>query len=532
MIKGKFRVVDDFYGANYNVNQKPLTRLRRTVHHFRAGAAARRLRQSEDQETRQRSAYHLQERLGELRGLPQKVGQILSMSDSTAAEALQPLQNGGPALPLAELLGTLREAWGADPSTLCAQIEPQGLAASLGQVHRGVLVDGTEVAIKIRYPGIEQAIDADLRALGWLSIPFGGLKNGFDMDGYREVLRAGLQEELDYCTEARHQHAIGVAAQGLPLVVPEVVEDLSCGHVLTSRWESGETLADARGWSPGERAALGSTLVRNFLALTFDHGLVHADPHPGNYAFRRTARGPEVVLYDHGCVQRLSHRDRMLILRLLRGAAQRSATEDPYPLLVELGFDADLLRPLREKLPALCAILFEPFAAQGAFDMSGWERSARASGVLGEDRLNFRAAGSPRLIYFLRAFEGLCFYLRELDQPVWWSKTLAPLLDRHSENMQRLELQEPVDPNATYGCLARSLEIQVLEGRRPKAQLKLPAGAVERLEQFIDDELRSKIEEHDISLEELVAQVRANGYAPQEIFSLAEGSRSIEVRLS
>jgi hypothetical protein len=487
--------------------------------------------QSDDESSRRRAAYHLQERLGRLRGLPQKVGQIMSMADNDTAEELAVLRNGGPALPFDALRESVATAWNARPEEVCASIDAHGLSASLGQVHRARLQDGREVAVKVRYPGIEEAVRADLRALGWLSIPVGNLRRGFDLEGYREMLEAGLAEELDYRLEAHNQEQLAAASTGLQLVVPQVVSDLSDESVLTTLWESGESLEQARAWSPAERSALGMALVQNFLTLAFDHGLVHADPHPGNYAFRRGADGVQVVLYDYGCVQRLSDRDRLLLLRLLRGAVRQQASDDPFPILVELGFDADLLRPLRHKLPALCTILFEPLAARGAYDLSRWNRTERAAGVLGEDRLNFRAAGSPRLVYFLRAFEGLCFYLRELDRPVWWSKNLNLLLDKHAAEMDALDLQEPLDPNAAYGCLARSLEIRVLDGGSPKAQVKLPAGAVERLEQFIDDDVRAKIEERGISLSGLVEEVRANGYAPQEIFSMEDGARKFEVRL-
>lgn len=514
------------------MKKTPLSSIRRTAGHVQAGSALRRLMQSEDVSTRRRAAYHLQERLGRLRGLPQKVGQIMSMADNDSAAELAPLQSGGPALPFSKLRDTIARAWSARPEDICAHIEPDGLGASLGQVHRARLRDGREVAIKVRYPGIEQAVQTDLRALGWLSIPVGNLRKGFDLQGYRQMLETGLAEELDYRQEAKHQAQMAAASVGLPLVVPQVVPELSSDGVLTTLWESGESLAQTSAWSPEERGALGLALVQNFLTLAFNHGLVHADPHPGNYAFRRGPNGVQVVLYDYGCVQRLGDRERLLLLRLLRGAVRQQASDDPFPILVELGFDADLLRPLRHKLPALCTILFEPFAARGAYDYSKWNRAPRAAGVLGEDRLNFRAAGSPRLVYFLRAFEGLCFYLRELDRPVWWSKYLNQLLDQHASGMDALDLQEPTDPNQAYGCLATSLEIRVLDGNSPKAQVKLPAGAVERLEQFIDDAVRAKIAERGISIPELVDNVRANGYAPQEVFTMEDGARKFEVRLT
>ncbi len=531
-VKGAAKTADECLERPLPMKKHTLPDLGRTLGHLEAGLAARKLKRCHGGLARRRAAAHLQQRLGRLRGLPQKVGQILSMGEGDSAAELARLQNGGPALPRAEVETLLEGAWGRDLSSVCRDVSEHGLAASLGQVHRATLRDGREVAVKVRYPGIEAAVRSDLRSLGWLSRPLGNLKRGFDLQGYQQVLTDGLTAELDYHREARNQRDVAEAARGTDLIVPEVVEEFSTSEVLVTTWEAGATLDDVRGWPETERAALGAALVSTFLRLTFDHGLVHADPHPGNYAFRRGPNAPRVVLYDYGCVDRLARRERLTILRLLRDATRKEATADPFPLLIDLGFDADLLRPLRHKLPALCAVLFEPFATRGAFDSAQWNRGQRAADILGEDRLNFRAAGSPRLIYFLRAFEGLCYYLRQLAVPVWWSKGLTDLFERYAGELDRLEFAEPADPNATYGCLAESLHIQVTDGGRPRAQLQLPAGAVERLEQFIDGDLADKIAARGISLPELLERVRSNHYAPQEILSLEDGQRRVEVRLA
>lgn len=504
----------------------------RTARYLRAGLAAKGLK-SPNGSTRAKAARHLEQRLGKLRGLPQKVGQILSMSsDSEMQAALAPLRAGATGCQLDEILGSIESAWGQDPYSVCATLESEGLSASLGQVHRAMLKDGREVAIKVRYPGIRAAVRNDLKALGWLSIPVGNLRNGFDLEGYQEAIALSLEEELDYTAEAENQAAVAQAAAGTNLIVPVVVPELSSESVLTTMWEGGESLEDVRAWSAKEKKELENNLVRHFLELTFDHGLVHADPHPGNYAFRRSATGIKIVLYDYGCLHRPTENERLCLLRLMRDAIERDQAGDPYPLFVELGFDADLLRPLRHKLAALCTVLFEPFAAPSTYDISKWNRGERVAGILGEDRLNFRAAGSPRLLFFLRAFEGLCFYLRELGEPAFWSRPFRELVARQKDALDAVAPTEPVDPSATYGCLASSLVIHVTEHGKSKAQITLPAGAVERLGDFIDEDLEAKIKARGIQVESLIERVRANHYAPQPIFSLQEGERNIEIKLS
>lgn len=172
-----------------------LTRLKRGVDCASIGLDQWRAKRAPDARTRAEARRHLEERLGRLRGLPQKLGQILSMSsDEEKAESFATLTDGAPAMPLEEVLGLLSERWGVDPAGVIREIDPDGLAASLGQVHRALLHDGREVAIKVQYPMVRDAVEDDLRLLGWLSKPVGDLGRGFDLGSYQRVIAQGLEE--------------------------------------------------------------------------------------------------------------------------------------------------------------------------------------------------------------------------------------------------------------------------------------------------------------------------------------------------
>ncbi|MFT7676742.1 MAG: putative unusual protein kinase regulating ubiquinone biosynthesis (AarF/ABC1/UbiB family) [Planctomycetota bacterium] len=511
-----------------------VTKLGRTLRYARASLDAWRMHNGRDELVRQRAGRHLRDRLGRLRGLPQKVGQMLSMtSDTEQADLFIPLGSAAPALDFADLTPHLELAWGKQPNEICQEINPEGLAASLGQVHQARLHDGRQVAVKIQYPGMSEALDTDLSALGWIARPVGNLRDGFDMTDYQNALRESLKEELDYEAEAANQKDMARAAADskLDLVVPTVIDELSTDKVLTSTWEEGGTHLHTRTWEAPERGLLGRRMVSQFLTMIFDHGLMHADPHPGNYRFRLGADGPQVVLYDYGCVHRMTERERMVLLRLITEASNSSSKADPFPLLVELGFDADLLKPLRHKLPALCRILFEPFSKGGKFDMDSWNLSERVSDVLGDDRMNFRIAGPAKLMFFLRAFHGLRFHLAELGEPVSWSIPMRELQLRHGPAMAALEFSEPASKDSSYSGLATSLCIQVSEHGETKARITLPATAVERLESFVDEDLQAKIDAREIDLDAIVSRVRAQQFAPQSIFSLEDGDKHIVIWL-
>jgi hypothetical protein len=510
-----------------------LTRLKRGVDCASIGLDQWRAKRAPDARTRAEARRHLEERLGRLRGLPQKLGQILSMSsDEEKAESFATLTDGAPAMPLEEVLGLLSERWGVDPAGVIREIDPDGLAASLGQVHRALLHDGREVAIKVQYPMVRDAVEDDLRLLGWLSKPVGDLGRGFDLGSYQRVIAQGLEEELDYLLEAERGRTFS-EAMGTLAVVPAVIEELTTHEVLVTTWEEGARISEVEAeWTEAEKQAAGRALLRLFFAQVFEHGLLHADPHSGNYRFRRSAAGEvEVVLYDYGCVRELESGERLALLRLILESSGESSA-DPYPLFVHMGFDAGLLEPIRGKLPALCKVLFAPFATPGAFDVATWELGSRVDDILGSDRWNFRISGAAQSIFLMRAFHGLIWYLGRLACPVSFSAALSSHAAALGAAAASLELQVQEDPTTSFAGLARHLCLQVQEGDEEKARITLPASAVERLETLLDEDLAERIAQRGIELHELVSEARRRCYSPQQLFELQDGPKRVRVWLS
>ncbi len=504
-----------------------------------------RARSARDPAVRDAARRHLATRLGRLRGLPQKIGQILSMAgDEQHAAPFAALRESAEPLPAEEFLAALREAWNAEPETLLSEFEPRGLAASLGQVHRARLHDGREVAIKLPYPGIREALLTDLSALGWITLPIGGLRRGFDLRGYRDTILHDLEQELDYRGEAQRQTRFAEQLRGCGgWVVPAVIHELSNEHVLVSAWESGQVVESAREWSESARRTLAAALLHGALHMLFRCGVLHADPHPGNYRFRQHARDAQIVLYDFGSVVELEPRARRALLRLIHDT--RAQSGDAFATLLELGFDAELLEPLAERLPALCRVLFEPFCQTGAFALADWRRGERAADILGELRWNFRMAGPPKLVFVLRAFAGLAFYLERLGVDVSWSRALEPILLE-----QRDELIAPgaavcdatphsteqgqraaVTPRSRFESMARHLQIVVTQSGSTKVALTFPASAIDDLDELMDEAVQARVKAAGIDTAALLRRVRATGYVPQAVFSLDESHTNKGVRV-
>ncbi len=248
-------------------------------------------------------------RLGALKGLPMKMGQIMSYLELDLPEEsrriLGLLQTQSPATAFDRVEAILREDLGARAEALLAGLDrTPASVASIGQVHRGRLPDGAEVAVKVRHPDIEAAIRSDFRSAR-VGVTFAAALMpgmGATAKDFAAEMEARLLEECDYALEATRQERFAALHAGHPvIVVPAVHRAFSGPRVLTSAWEEGADLEAFRARaSQAERDRAGAALFELYIGTLYRHGLFHADPHPGNYRFRPDGR---VVVFDYGCVR-------------------------------------------------------------------------------------------------------------------------------------------------------------------------------------------------------------------------------------
>ncbi|MEE1927684.1 AarF/UbiB family protein [Streptomyces sp. TRM 70351] len=294
-------------------------------------------------ELQKRTAEQLFATLGSLKGGAMKFGQALSVFESALPEemagpyraALTKLQDAAPPMPARTVHAVLCEQLGGDWRELFAEFSDKpAAAASIGQVHRAVWHDGREVAVKVQYPGAGDALLSDLAQLGRFARVLGPLIPGMDVKPLITELRERVSEELDYGLEAEAQRAYAAEFADDPDVrVPEVVHQ--CERVLVTEWLEGTPLAAViREGGQAERDAAGQRLARFLFAGTARTGLLHADPHPGN--FRLLADGRLGVM-DFGTVDRLPEGLPEPIGRALRMVLADEA-EGVYRLLCEEGF--------------------------------------------------------------------------------------------------------------------------------------------------------------------------------------------------
>ena len=270
-----------------------------------------------------RTAERYAELLGRSKGALMKAGQMLSFVSATPAvpaefqsiyqAALTRLRDDAPPMAPELARAVLERELGQRAESAFAQFDWEPLAAaSIGQVHAARLHDGRAVAVKIQYPGVAEAIEADLKNSELLATFFGlmfGLssrKASFDLRGMAREMGARITEELDYRLEAANQAEFADIYRGHPFIhVPEVIGELCTDRVLTQELVQGKSWSEALTCEQELRDSWAEAIYRFVYATNLRFCLFNADPHPGNYLFHDDG---SVSFLDFGCVKRLAAR--------------------------------------------------------------------------------------------------------------------------------------------------------------------------------------------------------------------------------
>jgi predicted unusual protein kinase regulating ubiquinone biosynthesis (AarF/ABC1/UbiB family) len=327
-------------------------------------------------EIQARTAEQVFRVLGELKGGAMKFGQAMSIFEAAMPEelaapyraTLTKLQEAAPPLPVAMVHRVLAESFGRQWRRRFTSFDDvPAAAASIGQVHRAVWKDGTPVAVKIQYPGAASALTSDLTQVGRMGRMFSAIVPGVDVRALIDELKDRMVEELDYTLERASQEAFATAYDGDPrIAVPKVLAGAE--HVLVTTWMDGRPLSDviANG-TKEERDAAGSTYVHFLFASPARVGLLHADPHPGNY---RVLPDGRLGVLDYGAVARLPGGLPASIGRLLRTAMLGDAETVVQGLRNE-GF----IRPNVRVDPEQVLAYLSPFVEPAEYDTFHFTRT-------------------------------------------------------------------------------------------------------------------------------------------------------------
>ncbi|MEU0694715.1 AarF/ABC1/UbiB kinase family protein [Streptomyces niveus] len=347
-------------------------------------------------ELQQRTADQLFKVLGELKGGAMKFGQALSVFESALPEevagpyraALTKLQEAAPPMPTSTVHKVLAERLGEEWRELFLEFEEKpSAAASIGQVHRAVWHDGRNVAVKVQYPGAGEALLSDLAQLSRFARLLGPLIPGMDVKPLITELRDRVSEELDYELEARAQREHAAEFEDDPdVVVPDVVHQ--CEQVLVTEWMDGIPMADVIADGTAEqRDRAGQLLARFLFSGPARTGLLHADPHPGNFRLLPPADAADdgteaegelrLGVLDFGTVDRLPGGLPGTIGESLRLTLEGDA-EAVYELLRAEGFVKESIDLDPDAVLEYLVPIIEPAEAEEFTFSRGWMRTQAA----------------------------------------------------------------------------------------------------------------------------------------------------------
>ncbi len=328
-----------------------------------AGTAAANVVRSDEKAQERLETRHLETALkmasvlGEMKGAAMKIGQMASFIDvdflppehrEIYQEQLSKLRTRAPAMPWEKVREVLEEEYEERPERVFAEIEEEAFAAaSIGQVHRATLHDGTRVAVKVQYPGIADALESDVANAGILVRLAKVLAPGLDAKAVASELRERVLEELDYEFEAQNQRAFARAYDGHPFIfVPQVHSRHSRRRVLVSDYVEGRGFDEVKELDQDERDIFGEIVFRFCFGSIYHLQHFNADTHPGNYLLMDDGR---VAFLDFGMTKRLTPEQ----IELEQRAVDAAGRDDPEALreaLHDLGFVTNPNRVDAERL--------------------------------------------------------------------------------------------------------------------------------------------------------------------------------------
>lgn len=320
-------------------------------------------------EDTKKAAEAMLKTLGDMKGLPLKIGQMISYIDGIAPpgyeekfqEVLKKLLDKAPPLSPEAAVKVVTEELGAPPAEVFAEWEHEPFAAaSIGQVHRALTKGGEHVAVKVQYPGIDKAIRNDLKSVSLFGSMMGPLDSRIHAKQTIQELTEVFLSELDYTREAEMAEVFTrIHADDGDIVIPRVLQSLSTQRVLTAELVGGKGYSEfCEHATQAERDRSGLAIWRFMFRALLKHGYLYADPHPGNYRFLDDGR---VAFLDFGCVKKISPELVAGMKRYIKAALDEDWNEFDKACVEVLDYDPDdpswelyrnytieLLRPMTE----------------------------------------------------------------------------------------------------------------------------------------------------------------------------------------
>jgi len=369
--------------------------------------------------TQKAIAAEMLEVFGEMRGVTMKLGQMLSYLDGLlppeAQKVLAILQRDAPAIEYSEVRQQFINEIGKSPEECFAEFDTVPIAAaSIGQVHRARLKDGQEVAVKIQYPGIADAMKADLKNAKVMSLFQRLFFFRTNVSAIMKEIEERLLDECDYRKEASYQRAFRKRYQGHPfIVVPEVHLDYSSEKVLTTSFYRGLTFYQWLETSPSqaERNRVANVFYRFYMGSFYMDGLFNCDPHPGNYLF---SEGGKIVFFDYGCVRPFPSERRKLWIEMCR-AIHEDNEERICSVAKDIGFVLEGVDFDYAAFRELMRYLYQGYLVDDNFDFKNFQPMTTFKEMFTENPNVFKLDMPPDAVFLNRITFGMISLVADMD---------------------------------------------------------------------------------------------------------------------
>lgn len=317
-------------------------------------------------------AHEMLKTFANMRGVAMKLGQMLSYMDDfmppEARRILATLQRDASPMPYEDIRKQFIDSMGTSPEELFEWFSPEPMAAaSIGQVHKARLKDGTEVAVKIQYPGIAKAMEADMKNAKFFSLFQQMLFVRTDAKAIMKEIEERLIDECNYEKEAAYQQLFRKRFENHPVIyVPQVFPEYSGKAVLTTELQHGITFQE---WletdpSPEVRKRAAMSFYRFYLGSFYMDGLFNCDPHPGNYLFREDGK---IVFLDYGCTRYFPESRRQVWSDMCMAVAH-NREEEIHRLAYECKFFKPGVEYNRDAFRDLMRYLYVPYLEDEEYD--------------------------------------------------------------------------------------------------------------------------------------------------------------------
>lgn len=413
-------------------------------------------------------------------------------------------------------------------SEVFSEISDEAFSASIGQVQKGKLLSGEEVAIKVQYPFIKEKLHEQVKLLNLIPTGIPEKKWGVDIAQYKQMIKNLLDNETDYTLESKLQNEAFKAFKSYKYIkAPKLYEELSTDKILITEFINGFNVNDIEFWSDMQRVHLAENLLKTFITMIREE-YFQADSNHGNFLFIKEKQ--KIGVIDFGQFKKLDKSFSMALISLIyKLCRNEKICYGDY--FVALGFAKNKLSKIDNTLEILANIIFEPFTKDYPYLLSDWKYKTKIDLALGDDKWWFRSAGGEEFFLLMKSFMGVKNLIDKMSVNLNWQKIFFEVI-----NDYELELKEFTPPVITKSesdmqFMGNFISVKIIESGSMKVQLRLGIGVLFDFKETIGEDIVDKLEKEDIDVEQIAKDALRSGAKPGKLFEVSEPDKNIIVEI-